>query len=116
MHIVRDDESDPQVLCDFCQNAIALPLLFHSVVRHLHEEIFRSENVAILSRALFGNVDLVRLDRAVHFARQTTTESDESRRMLCEKFLIDPWPVMKSIEMGGRDQFSQIVITGYVAR
>jgi len=35
--------------------------------------------------------------------------------MLGEKFLIDPRPVMKSIEMRGRDQFNQIVITGCVA-
>jgi len=76
MHIVCGDESDPQVLGDLWQNAIALPLLFHPVVVHLHEEIFRSENIAILSRALFGDVDLVRLDRAVHFARQTTAEPD----------------------------------------
>src|SRR6266478_8205552 len=99
MHIVCGDESDPEVLGDFWQNAIALALLFHPMVVHLHEEIFRSENVAISSRTLFGDVDLVRLNRAVHFARQTTAEPDQSRGMLCKKFLIDPRPVMKSIEM-----------------
>src|SRR5205809_852066 len=115
MDIVCGDQADAEVLGDFWQNAIALPLLFHPMVMHLHEEIFRSKDVAILSRALFGNVDLVRLNRGVHFAGQTTAEPNQSRRMLCQKFFIDPRPVMKSIEMRSRDQFNQIVITGFVA-
>ena len=110
------NQPDAQVPGDFRQNGIALSLLFHPVVVHLHEEIFRAENVAILSGALFGDVDLVRLNRGVHLARQTTAESNQSRGMLREKFLVDPRPVMKSIEMRGRDQLNQIVITSFVTR
>src|SRR5207248_11385509 len=60
MDIVCGDQSDPQLLGDFWQNSVALPLLFHPMVMHLHEEIFRSKDIAILSRALFGDVDFVR--------------------------------------------------------
>src|SRR5260370_31999077 len=116
MDIVCGDEPDAKVPGDFWQNAIALALLVHSVIVHFHEEIVRAENVAILSRALFGDVDLVRLNRGVHFAGETTAESDQSRRMLREKFLVDPRPVMKSVEMRGRDQLKKIVITYFVAR
>src|SRR4029077_7537355 len=101
---------------DFWQNAIALPLLVHSVIVHFHEEILRAENVAIVRSALFGDVDLVRLNRGVHFAGETTAESDQSPGMLREKFLVDPRPVMKSVEMRSRDQFNKIVITDFVAR
>src|SRR5260370_8370581 len=114
MDIVCGDEPDAKVPGDFWQNAIALALLVHSVIVHFHEEIVRAENVAIIGGALFGDVDLVRLNRGVHFAGETTTESDQSRRMLREKFLVDPRPVMKSVERRGRDQLNKILITDFV--
>ena len=116
MNVVRRDQTDAEVFRDFRQHAIALALLFHAVVVQLHEEIFRAENVAIFGRGLFGDVDLVRLNRGIHFAGETTAQADQSRGMLREKFLVDPRPVMKSVEMRGRNQFNEIAIAGFVLR
>src|SRR5438046_8797418 len=99
MDIVCGDQSDAEVLGDSWQNAIALPLLFHPMVMHLHEEVFGSEDVAILSRALFGDVDLVRLNSGVQLAGQTIAKPNHYRGMLCQKLLIVTRLIMKSIVM-----------------
>src|SRR5581483_11059729 len=99
MHVVRRDQSDAQLFRDLRQMTITEALFFEAVIVQLDEEIFGAENVAIFRRALRGDVDLVRLQRAIHFARQTTAQPDQTFVMLREKFLVDPRPVMKTIEV-----------------
>jgi hypothetical protein len=72
MDVVRRDQSDAEIFCDLRQHPIALALFFHPVIVQLHEEIFRAQNVAILGRGLFRFLDIVRLNRRIDFARETT--------------------------------------------
>ena len=71
------------------------------MIVQLHEEIFRAQNVAILGRGLFRFLDIVRLNRRVHFARETTAQPDQPRRMLRQQLFVDPRAVVKSIEVRG---------------
>jgi len=54
-------------------------LRFHPVVVHFDEELIRSKNVAIFGRALVRLLDVICLNRAVDFARETTTQSNQAR-------------------------------------
>jgi len=65
---------------------------------------------------LFCDVDLVSLNRGVHFASEAAAESNQTSGVLGQQFLVDPRPVMKSVEMRGRNQFDEIAIAGFVAR
>ena len=101
MHVVRRDQPNTELFRDLRQHSIALVLFFHPVVVQFHEEIFRAENVAILGRRLLRLVDVIRLDRRIDFAREAAAEPDQSRRMFRQQLLVDPRPVMKTIEMRG---------------
>ena len=116
MHVVRGDQADPQIFRELRQHTIASVLFLDSVIVQLDEEIFRAENVAILSRGLFRMVELVRLNRGIDFAGETTAQADQTRGVRCQKLLIDPRPVVKPVEMRGGNEFNQIAISGFVLR
>ena len=64
MDVVRRDQSEPEILRQVRQHAIAFVLRFHAVIVQLEEEIFRAEDVAKFRRALFRLLEVVCLNRA----------------------------------------------------
>src|SRR5215472_5027396 len=114
MDVVRRDETEAEIFCDLWQDPVALSLHLDPMIMHLDEEILGAENVAIFRRRLLRLLDIVCLNRGVYFTGQTTTEPNQSRRMLREQILVDPRSVMKSVEMRGRDQFNQIAVADLV--
>ena len=114
MNVVCGNQSNPEVPRDLRQLAIAFVLRFHPVIVQFHEEIFRAENIAILRRARFRLLDVVCLNRAVDFARQTAAQSNQSCGMRRQKFLVDPRRVMETIEMRRSHQLHEIAIPGLV--
>src|SRR5437868_13912226 len=110
MDVVRRDQADSEVLGDFWQNRVAPLLFFKSVIVEFDEEILFAENIAILRGGCGGFLNVVRLDRGVHFSRQTAAEANQSRRVLREQLFVDSRPVVKTIEMRGSDQFYEIAI------
>src|SRR5438874_726975 len=63
----------------------------------------------LLARDEIGYHNLIKLISTAHL-------DGFHYRPRIEKFLVDPRPVMKSVEMRGRNQFNKIVITDFVAR
>ena len=72
MNVVCSYQSDTKFSRNLWQHTIAIFLRFHAVVVHLHEEIFRAKNVAILGRAQGCLLDVVCLNRGIDFARKAT--------------------------------------------
>jgi hypothetical protein len=103
MHIVRGDQPEAQVFRDLRQHPVALVLFFHPVVVQFDEEILRAQNVAIFGRCLLCLLDVVRLECRIDFTRETPAEPDQTFLVLLQELLVDPGPVMKSIEMRSRD-------------
>ncbi len=79
VNVVRGNQSDAEVPRNLRQHAIAFVLRFHAVIVQFHEEVFRPENVAIFGCALFRLLEVVCLNRAVDFARKTTTQPNQAR-------------------------------------
>jgi len=77
MNVVRGNKSHTDVPSNLRQDTIAQALLFHAVVVHFHEEILRAKNVAVLGGALFRLLQIVRLNRAIDFARKATAQPDQ---------------------------------------
>src|SRR6266404_9093948 len=114
MNVVRGNQADAEIFRDLRQHRVAPLLFLQSVIVQLDEEILCAKDVTVLRRGRGGLLNIVGLNGGVHFARQAAAQADQSRRMLCEEFLVDPWPVMKTIEMCGRDQFDQIAVADLV--
>ena len=76
MNVIRCDQTDAEIFRDLWQHTVALMLLFDSVIVHFDEEIFRAENVAIFRGGLLRLLNVVPLNRRIHFARETPAEAD----------------------------------------
>src|SRR6266478_9103350 len=76
-----------------------------------NKKVFRPENVSIFGGTLFRLLDIVCLNRAVDFTRETTAQSNQTGRPRCEKLFIDPRRVMKSVQMRCRYEFHEISLT-----
>ena len=50
----------------------------------------------------------------VDFAREATAQTDQAVGMRREQFLVDPRPVMESVEMRRGNQFYQVAVTGLI--
>ena len=114
MHIVCSDQTDAQVSCNLWQCAVALALRLHSVVMQFDEKVFRPENVSIFCGALFCFFNVVSLNRAVNFGRETSAQPNQTRCPLCQQLFIDSWGVMKTVQMRCRYKLDEISIAGLV--
>ena len=76
MHVVRGDQTEAEFLRQRRQDGVALLLRFNPVIVQLEEEIFRTENIAEIGRALARLRHVVGLDRHVDLAFEAGAHSD----------------------------------------
>jgi hypothetical protein len=69
-----------------------------------------AENVAQTCRGLERRPGLLDLQRARHFAFETTAQTDQPFCMLGEQFLIDARAVVKAFRISRRDQLDQVLV------
>src|SRR5207248_8834059 len=92
------------------QHLVALLLRFDPVIVHLEKKILGAENIAKLGRALPGLGEVVGLDRHVDLALETAAQADQAARVPGEELLVNPWFIMKAVEMGYGDHLDQVAI------
>src|SRR5262249_34917550 len=114
MHVVCRNQTDSELSRDLWQYAVGLALLLNSMVVQFDEKVLLPENVPVLGGTLFGLLNIVCLNRAVHFARETTAQSNQTGRARCEQLLVNPWRVMKSIQMPRCYQLYEVSIASVV--
>src|SRR5437660_3118925 len=112
--VVRRDQTESEFAGEFWQVRIALLLLGHSVVVQLDEKISRSENIAIFRGQILRFLNVASLKGAVDLTRETAAQADQTVGMRRQQFLVDPWTIIKTIEMRRRDQLYQIAIASLV--
>ncbi len=116
MDIIGRDKADSKVGRDARKADVAMLLLLHPMVVQFDEEILATENVAVGSSAFDGPFEVVRLQGGIDLAGQAATESDQPLGVSGEQFLVDPRPVVKTIQVRGGNELNQIAITGLVLR
>jgi len=72
MNIVRGDQTDSEFLRQLGQNSIAFVLPLDALIMHLEVKIVGTKNIAEVRQALAGFRHIIRLDRHVDFALETT--------------------------------------------
>ena len=116
MNIVGRHQSDANVPSNLRQSCHAFALFFHSVIVQFDKKIFCAENVPIFGCALFRFLDVVCLNGAVDFTRETAAQPNQSFRVRGEQFLVDPRRVVETFEVRSGDQLHEISVTSLVFR
>src|SRR2546430_4089680 len=84
------------------------------MVVQFDKKVLRPENVSIIGGTLFCFFNVVCLNRAVDFPRETSAQSNQTGGPLCEQLFIDSRGVMKAIQMRCGDKLDEVSVAGLV--
>src|SRR2546430_10775587 len=84
------------------------------MVVQFDKKVLRPENVSIIGGTLFCFFNVVCLNRAVDFPRETSAQSNQTGGPLCEQLFIDSRSVMKAIQMRCGDKLDEVSVAGLV--
>ncbi len=114
VEVVGHDERQPDLRAKAQELAVE-PLLFReAVVLELQEEVALAEDLAVLAGRLARPFPVLHLQRLGHLAAEAGTEADQPFAVLRQVLVVDAWLVVVPVEMGVRNQATQVLVAAVV--
>ena len=116
VNIVRGNQSQIQVACDFHQFGVDSPLCIKAKIMNLDEIIFSAEDVPIGGGSGLRFVEASGLEQSGDFAFQASAQGDNALRVRSQPLPVHAGFVVKSLQISRRRELHEIPIALVVCR
>ncbi len=110
VHVIGRHEIEVHFPGDLDQLRVAAALGVDTVVVEFDEIALRAEDIAVKPGDLTSLPPSPREDVMIHLALEAPAEGDEAIRVLRQQLPVDTRLVVKTLEMGGTDEFDEIAV------
>ena len=116
MDIVRGNQTEVQVACDFYQIRIDPTLRIEAEIVKFDKVIFRSENLSIRGSGCLGLVKASGLQKRGDFSFQASAQGDDAFRMGGQALPVHAGLVVKALQISSRGELHEIPVALVVCR